>query len=71
MQPTPEVTIEFFAEVCAAMTPGEIYEFFEDTITDEMRGHIYTSYPSTSPEPMRAAMIAIGEKYNIQSLKDY
>lgn len=71
MDKLTEISIKYFAQACDGFTTDEIYNFFEDCISDELHDFIYASYPSTSPEPCRAAMIAIGEKYDIQSLKDF
>ena len=71
MDKLTENSIKCFAETCEGLTCNEIYNLFEDLISYELRDFIYTSYPSTSPEPCRAAMIAMGEKYNIQSLINF
>ena len=64
--------IELAAKACVNMTNDEIYEFFEFVVADSLRDEILDKYSDeTSPEPCRQAMIALGEKYNIQSLIDY
>jgi len=64
-------TVQQFAEACKQLTCVEIYELFEFELSQDMRDTIYTQYESESCEPCRAAMIAIGNKFNVQSLQDF
>ncbi len=76
-------TVQQFAEACKSLDNNAIYELFEDVISQQLRDEIYEfsrPYADTVAqnlagthtfEPCRDAMIAIGVKYNVQTLIDY
>ena len=62
-------TVAEFAAACKTLDHEQIYYLFEDEISDDLRDAIYARCedPNTN-EPVRAAFIAIGTQYNIESL---
>lgn len=59
-----------FAAACVNLNSIGIYELFE-SISQELRDEIYTLAEEPYNEPCRDAMIKLGDKYNINSLKNY
>ena len=65
-------TVADFAEACKTLVNDEVYELFENGISQKLREQIYYVYEDYETcEPTRAALNAIGAKYNVQSLIDY
>ena len=65
-------TVHQFAEACRYLGGDDIYELFEDEISDDLRCEIYARCEDTNTtEPARAAFIAIGTQYNVQSLIEW
>ena len=65
-------TVAEFAAACKTLVNDEVYELFESGISQQLRDQIYYVYEDLdTPEPTRAALNAIGAKYNVQSLIDY
>ena len=68
----PEVkTLQQFACACEGKSPEEIYNLFEHDLCNTLREQIYALAEETDPEPARTGMNAVGEQYNVSSLKDY
>ena len=67
-----DAQIKMFCEICRTLTSAQIYELFEDLIDKDIHTAIYSCGRGDAVnEPCRDALITLGEKYNIQSLKDY
>jgi hypothetical protein len=65
-------TVAKFAEICKQLSSDDIYELFEYRISDSVRNEIFAlSAEKTSPEPVRLRLNMLGEKYDVQALKDY
>lgn len=61
-----------FLKACKTLDNDGIYRLFEDGISQELRDNIIEDHADENcPEPTRSAMNALGEKFDIESLKAY
>ena len=64
-------TVTDFATACEQLTTSQIYELFENDIADELRDTILSIAPVDCSEPVRYALNALGDVYEVKSLTDY